>query len=104
MFHLYDEDVPKARKFLAEGWQSNIPMPPMPAGNQWPSVEKLKVIEQKIRSGEGSDIDNLCLDAYWADIGRALEIFALTKGTPSEAASPQVESLSKAMSSDFFRP
>ena len=102
--HLYEDDEPKARAFLDEAWQSIITMPPMPDGNQWPAIETLKAVEQRIRSGEDVDIDRLGLDAYWADIARAFKIYALTKGALSEAAELQVESLSKAMSSDFFRP
>jgi thymidylate synthase len=31
--HIYDSDMPKVRKFIAEGWQARIAMPEMPIGN-----------------------------------------------------------------------
>jgi thymidylate synthase len=102
--HLYDAEEDKAREFLDEGWQDIIEMPPMPPGNQWPAIEALKTVEERIRTGAEVDLDALGLDTYWTDIARALKIFALTKGSARTANRDQVEAVSKAMSSEYFRP
>jgi len=102
--HLYDTEEAKAREFLEEGWQDIIEMPPMPSGNQWAAIETLKSVEETIRAGSEVDIDALGLDTYWTDIARALKIFALTKGSARATNQGQVDSVAKAMSSDFFRP
>lgn len=102
--HLYETDEAKARAFLEEGWQDIIEMPPMPLGDQWSAIEALKSVEEKIRTGVEVDIGALGLDTYWADIARALKIFALTKKGARAANRDQVEAVSKAMSSDYFRP
>jgi thymidylate synthase len=79
-FHLYDADAPAARDFLAEGWQSSNPMPPMPEGDPWAAVAHLLEVEEALRAGGddplGADYSG---DSYWADLERLLGIFALWK-------------------------
>ncbi|MDI1309727.1 MAG: thymidylate synthase [Methylotenera sp.] len=78
--HLYTTDFESVHKYIAEDWQSNVPMPRMPEGNPWTSIEKLLEIEKAIRLGVPFDDKVLDeLDNYWADFARILIIFRLTK-------------------------
>jgi thymidylate synthase len=47
--HIYDSDRDKVQRFLNEGFQSRISMPPMPVGNPWSNVTKLTKVEALIR-------------------------------------------------------
>jgi thymidylate synthase len=79
-FHLYDVDAPAARDFLAEGWQSSNPMPPMPAGDPWPAVGHLLEVEEALRVGGVDPLHaDYTGDRYWADLERLLGIFSLWK-------------------------
>lgn len=71
--HLYTPDRTRVDEFLSEGWQSTVdPMPPMPSGDPWPSVEKLLQAEEQIRQGvQFSDVQ-LPDQVYWADLARIL--------------------------------
>ena len=78
--HLYTEDFDNVKKYLDEDWQSNTPMPRMPEGDPWPSIEKLLIIEKTLRLGISFDDKVLDeLDGYWADFARILIVFKLTK-------------------------
>lgn len=98
--HLYTADFDNVKKYLDEDWQSNIPMPRMPEGNPWPSIEKLLKIEKTLRLGEAFD-DNLLdgLDPYWADLARILIIFNLTKKAGSTMIARKYI---KSMASDVY--
>lgn len=39
--HLYDRDREDAQQFLDEGVQATVPMPQMPRGDPWPSIQKI---------------------------------------------------------------
>ena len=79
-FHLYDGDEPAARAFLAEGWQSKTPMPPMPDGDPWEAVGHLLTVEEALRTGGVDPLQaDYSRDSYWADLERLLGIFALWK-------------------------
>ena len=85
--HLYTKDQQKAQAFLDEGWQSTIPMPAMPFGDQWQNVEQLLKIEEYLREG-GEPLDAPdAADPYWSDLARVLSIYALWKaGRTSDMA------------------
>jgi len=72
--HMYDTDRDKAVMFLDEGWQSTIPMPAMPVGDQASAIAWLMNIDGCIRSNKTSDINWEFAPAYWRDIGRILII------------------------------
>lgn len=74
--HLYDIDEENAFRYLSEGWQSTIPMPPMPTEKLWPSIKSLLNAESTIRNGANFDLGELIIDPYWADIIRVLQIYA----------------------------
>jgi thymidylate synthase len=73
--HLYDKHRGDARRFLQEGWQDRIAMPPMPKGDPWPSIQKLLKAERDIRLGRQVRAERLKLDPYWLDLVRMLQIF-----------------------------
>jgi thymidylate synthase len=77
--HLYDDDLAKVRKFIAEGWQSRISMPEMPSGDPWSNISKLLLAEEKFRKGKDPSVASLGMPRYWADLARLLRVFALTK-------------------------
>jgi thymidylate synthase len=73
--HLYEEKKAEAQQYLNEGWQSTKhPMPPMPDGDPWSSIEAVLQAEARIRSGLDFDISALGLDTYWTDLIRLLRV------------------------------
>lgn len=78
--HLYARDEERARIFLNEGWQSTITeMPAMPEGDPWPMVGNLLDAERVLRLGADPLSVALPDDAYWSDLIRVLQVFALHK-------------------------
>jgi thymidylate synthase len=77
--HIYDGDRGKVSRFLREGYQSRIPMPPMPSGNPWPNLRKLLKAESQIRLGRRAQIERYSVPPYWRDLMRLLTIFAANK-------------------------
>lgn len=73
--HIYDSDINHAERFLAEGYQSIIPMPPMPAGSQWPHLSNVLAAEAQLRQGENPERLLAALPPYWRDIMRLLTAF-----------------------------
>lgn len=97
--HLYESDFPKARKYVDEGYQSTIPMPPMPIGNPWPEVGRLLQFETRLREG-GKPLSKseLTRPGYWADLVRLLQVFKYSKRKDGE----QVARLKRWMTSKVF--
>ncbi len=77
--HLYDKDREKARTYLNEGIHSHVPMPKMPSGNPWNSVDIVLRAEQILRTGRGRMTAFRRLAPYWADLIRLLQIHRLSK-------------------------
>jgi thymidylate synthase len=79
--HLYGQHREDAADFIDEGWQpTDQPMPAMPMGTPWPSVDVLIGLEANIRAGQAADTEALRgLDPYWADLVRLLQVFADVK-------------------------
>jgi len=73
--HLYDTDRAGAKQYLVEGWQSTVPMPPMPAIDPWPSIKVVLRAESALRRGRTVRLRALNLNPYWADIVRLLQIY-----------------------------
>ena len=74
--HLYERNTEKAKQYLKEGWQpTTAPMPEMPTGDPWSSIEQLLKAEREIRAGEEIDFRSLNLDPYWEDLVRLLIYF-----------------------------
>lgn len=77
--HLYERDDKKAIRYLDEGWQPRRPMPPMPQGDPWSSVQKLLDLEEAVRNGDPSAVDPRdSMDSYWADLATLISIYKAT--------------------------
>ncbi|UTH75680.1 thymidylate synthase [Chromobacterium sp. IIBBL 290-4] len=76
--HLYDKNFQSAKRYIEEGYQSNMPMPIMPVGDPWPSIKKVLDLEEKIRRGERILIPD-DLDRYWSDLVRVLLFYSNSK-------------------------
>ena len=86
--HLYDEKERPARTFVDEGWHSTTAaMPPMPAGDPWPAVERLLAVERAYRVGGQLGETGLDDDPYWADLGRLFQAYAVRNGPVPALAS-----------------
>lgn len=96
--HLYDRDFQAAGRFLDEGWQANLPMPPMPNGDQWGNVEKLITVEKRIRLSNDTKFGEAKLPAYWGDLARLLHAYRLMK----EDDQTGIGSIRKRMHSTVF--
>ena len=73
--HLYDTHRTLARRYLSEGWQSTIAMPPMPGADPWRSIRKVLKAERVLRDGGALDLRALSLHEYWQDLVRLLQAF-----------------------------
>lgn len=89
--HFYEDSAERVQAYLDEGIQPTIEMPPMPLGDPWPSLRTVVDAERRIREGQDLDADGLCLDQYWADLVRLLQIYSATGDTD------RVETLMKNM-------
>jgi thymidylate synthase len=93
--HLYDDRAANAKAYLKEGWQHPAAaMPPMPAGDPWADVERLREFETQLREGDKpmpgpADLGT----SYWDDLRRVLLGFGVKAGDPT-ALTPIRESLS----------
>lgn len=77
--HLYEKHREKAAEYIDEGWQNEIPMAPMPRGDQWGELAKIQAAERNIREHGNADISRLELDVYWRDICLLLAIYRKVK-------------------------
>lgn len=99
--HLYDDKRSAAEQYLAEGWQSTVPMPPMPVGDPFPALKVLLDAESTIRNGGEVNFRTLGVDSYWRDLIRILQIFQFTN---DQAKISRVASLRRYMSTDVYSP
>lgn len=97
--HLYEDNFADAAKYLKEGFQPrNRPMPAMPAGDPWPHVKVLLQVEAAIRQGKRIPKGASGLPPYWADLGRLLEVYRLSKTHERS----QVRGIRRQMSSRIY--
>lgn len=98
--HLYERDDKKAIRYLDEGWQPRRPMPPMPKGDPWASVQTLLDFETTVRSGDASAIDpRESMEPYWADLATLLAIFKAGKTTGNHN---EIKRLKRRLSYDVY--
>lgn len=84
--HLYDKDRAAARRYLGEGYQRHLEMPPMPEGDPRPAIRRLFDAERLIRARRRVEAGSLGLPPYWADLVRLLQIhFAQGDGARLDA-------------------
>ena len=95
--HLYEDSINGAQQYLTEGYHSSLAMPPMPPGSQWPFVQRLLAVEDRIRMGEGEVAVDPALPLYWQDLSRLLLAFEQS-GDPEA-----IDALAAQMSSDVYR-
>ena len=75
--HMYDRDREAMEGYVDEGWQSTAnPMPPMPPGDPWGSIDAMLKLERQLRDNEAVD-DSIRsnLNEYWYDLSLLLEAF-----------------------------
>ena len=73
--HLYDTHRTLARRYLSEGWQPTIAMPPMPGADPWRSIRMVLKAERVLRDGGAFDFSVLRLHEYWQDLVRLLQVY-----------------------------
>lgn len=99
--HIYEKSMGDADRFLAEGWQSTMAMPPMPHSDPWSSIALLLEAESSIRNDQHLDgTITTKLDPYWADFIRLLQVFACKKKKELE----RIKTLREEMSTSFYFP
>lgn len=98
-FHLYHEDIEKAKQYIAEGLQRRISMPAMPKGDPSDSIADLLRVEASIREGKRTDISATA--SYWADLARLLKIYRLTVN-PTPSGASQIRRLRSQMASNIY--
>lgn len=74
--HPANKSTSGAEAYYREGFHDFSPMPEMPSGNPWPSIGKVKIAEQEIRSGNIDYIAPKDMDPYWLDF---IELFRIYK-------------------------
>lgn len=100
--HLYEENIERSRDYLAEGWQTPISMPPMPAGNPEASLTWLLQTEEAIRLGSNPpDVEGV--DAYWVDLARLLRVKSLLRHKDMRAIARLKSEMSSEVYSAFIR-
>lgn len=72
--HLYDKNRAATRRYLDEGFQRHVEMPPMPEGDPRPAIRCLFEAERLIRARKRVDAGGVGLHPYWADLVRLLQI------------------------------
>ena len=97
--HLYEEHEDKAREYLSEGYQDQIPMPTMPSGNPNASLTWLMNQEERLRLGANEIKDHESHDPYWRDLARLL----LLKRLHKDKNAPQMSGVIHQIEIDYFR-
>ncbi len=98
--HLYTKNTKAIQDYLEEGVQERIPMPPMPVGDPWPSIEKLLRAERAIRRGRQPSFANLT--TYWSDLVRLLEVFRYSRDSAKGEQRKRISEIKKQMGSPVY--
>lgn len=98
--HYYCHDLSETEEYLNEQYQpTGIYMPPMPKGDPWNAIQRLKCEERKLRlcgvSGFHSPVD---LDPYWSDLINLLYIYRCSRDKKSE----RIASIRSTMTSKIY--
>ena len=78
--HLYAKHEHGARKYIEEGYQERVSMPPMPNGSPREAITRLVEFEEAVRTSDCYASMPGNLDDYWLDIARLLAIYGSYKG------------------------
>lgn len=76
--HLYEDNFEDAQKYIEEGIQHNLSMPPMPEGNPWASVAQFRDYEEVLRLG-GEVEPHPEWDEYWRELSLLLEAYRASR-------------------------
>jgi thymidylate synthase len=98
--HLYTKHTKAIQDYLDEGIQERIPMPPMPYGDPWSSVQTLLKAERAIRRGRQPSFGSL--DPYWGDFVRLLEVFRYSRDAAKGEQRKKISEIKKQMSSSVY--
>lgn len=98
--HLYIRDTQAIQDYIEEGVQERIPMPPMPIGDPWPSVEKILTAERTIRRGRPPSLANL--DPYWCDLVRLLEVFRYSRDSAKDEQRKKINKIKRQMDTHVY--
>lgn len=90
--HLYQKHAERAARYLEEGYQSKIAMPPMPAGDPWESVGQLQAYEQSLRE-IGLANAQPGWDKYWQELADLLQAYRAYKDKRLETLNTLTERL-----------
>jgi thymidylate synthase len=106
--HLYDkqdgtkEDWPAlAQQYLDEGFPEPVEMPAMPIGDPMPEINRLLLLEAKLRNRKRVPAAEFKRPGYWGDLARLLKIFQHVK-KKEPRAQRAIGPLKARMSSRFF--
>ncbi|WP_081062589.1 thymidylate synthase [Burkholderia cepacia] len=98
--HLYVTDTQSVFDYLDEGYQERVSMPPMPAGDPWPMVEKVLRAERTVRQGKQPALDDL--PSYWADLVRLLQVYRYSRKGARQADREKLGGIKEQMTTDVF--
>jgi thymidylate synthase len=85
--HLYERNQTEIDQFIGEGWQSTLlPMPDMPLGDPWSSVDALLRAERELREVGALHTELSGLEPYWMDLVRLLRVYRHFKNRDCSAA------------------
>lgn len=90
--HLYKENTERATRYLEEGYQSKIAMPPMPVGDPWENIKRLQAYERGLRE-QGMDEKQTGLDPYWQELAHLLHAYRAFKDKDIQAIKNLTERL-----------
>jgi len=96
-FHLYDDDMDRAKRYVDGGIADTIPMPPMPAQPQ-SGLDWLLRTAASLRDG-GKILNARDIDPYWQDLARILQVRMARKARDQAG----MIAIRDAMHSDVFR-
>ncbi len=96
--HVYADKIDQAKQYLAEGWQSTTPMPPMPAADPWSAIGFLMAAESSLRLTGRLPAFPSTIDDYWGDLIRLLQILRCSKDGDAAA----IEGLRSRMGSQVY--
>ena len=76
--HLYNKHAARANRYLEEGYQSKIAMPPMPQGDPWGSIKSLQDYERRLREQGAANLQPEW-DPYWQELAHLLDAYRAYK-------------------------
>lgn len=91
-----------AQAYIDEALYTPTPMPAMPSGNPWPSIEAVLLAEQEIRADNLNVHIDQKLDPYWHDIVLLLKVYGCSKHMPEKESEREIRKLLKDVHSPVF--